>query len=246
MADAAPTPPGSSGRFFLTHLWLPLGLALLLLLAVDALEIDRLLSDRYYDPASARFPLRYNAALEVVMHQWAKYVVVLIGCGAFAAWLLSFAVGRLRDGRRLLLFLALALALGPAAVSVIKTTSNKHCPYDLIEYGGNLPFHGLFESAAPEEPPGRCFPSGHASAGFCLLAFYFVGRALGRPRLAWAGLALGLGTGLLFGFVRMVQGAHFLSHNLWAALVCWLVIVALYVVIIGSPQRAPMPAAGTE
>jgi len=42
--------------------------------------------------------------------------------------------------------------------------------------------------------------------------------------IAGGALALGFGSGL----ARVAQGAHFASHIVWSALVCWLVTLALY------------------
>jgi membrane-associated PAP2 superfamily phosphatase len=235
---------GNAARpdFLLRHLGLALPVVALLL-ALETTTIDAAISGWFFDAASGRFPLRYNAAFEIMTHQWAKYVVVLIACSAIAAWLMSFVLPALMRHRRVLLFLSLALTLAPATVTFLKSASPRSCPYDLAEYGGHAPRLGLLEAAPPGEFPGRCFPSGHASAGFCLLAFYFAGRALGSRRLALAGLWGGLAAGMLFGLARIAQGAHFLSHNLWSALVCWLVILALYVAIMGPPKGATTASA---
>ena len=123
-------------------------------------------------------------------------------------------------------------------MSLLKAGNPRHCPYDLAEYGGYAVHIGPFEPAPPGQEPGHCFPGGHASAGFSLLAFYFAGLALGNRRLARAGLWGGMAAGLAFGMARVAQGAHFLSHNLWSALVCWLVILALYGAVI-SPRTPP-------
>ncbi len=230
--------------FLLRHLG-PALLAAALLFAMETTAIDAAISGWFFDPATASFPLRYNALFELITHQWAKYVVVLIACAVIAAWLMSFVLPALIGYRRVLLFLSLALTLAPATVSTLKAVSPRSCPYDLVEYGGHAPRLGLLEAAPPGESPGHCFPSGHASAGFCLFAFYFAGRALGSRRLMRAGLWGGLAAGTFFGLARVAQGAHFLSHNLWSALVCWLVILALYVATIGLPQGATaVPAPG--
>jgi membrane-associated PAP2 superfamily phosphatase len=63
---------------------------------------------------------------------------------------------------------------------------------------------------------------------FLLMAFYFAGRYLRNRRITYWGLLGGFGLGFVLGFGRVVQGAHFLSHQLWAALICWLVMLALY------------------
>jgi membrane-associated PAP2 superfamily phosphatase len=236
----------ASGRnFYRWHLGIPLVGALLLLL-LEMTQFDDLVSDWFYDAATERFPLRYNAMFEIVTHHWAKYLVVLIGFAVVASYAMSFVISALRDRRRLLLFLSLALTLAPAAVSLLKAASLKHCPYDLVEYGGYAMHLSLFDAAVPGQRPGHCFPSGHASAGFCLLAFYFAGLALGNRRLARWGLWGGLATGMLFGMARVVQGAHFISHNLWSALVCWLVILALYILIMGPPKTTPAAGAVTN
>jgi membrane-associated PAP2 superfamily phosphatase len=47
---------------------------------------------------------------------------------------------------------------------------------------------------------------------------------------------------MAFGMVRVAQGAHFISHNLWSALVCWLVIFAIYLAIMGTPKGAQAAA----
>ena len=224
-------------RFLLLHLC-PALLAAALLLAPGTTYIDSAISGWFFDPVTHKFPLRYSAAFEIVTHHWAKYLVVLVAGAVITVWLFSFVTPELKGHRRLLLFLSLALTLAPAAVSLLKAGNPRHCPYDLAEYGGHAVHIGLFEPAPPGQEPGHCFPGGHASAGFSLLAFYFTGLALGNRRLARAGLWGGMAAGLAFGMARVAQGAHFLSHNLWSALVCWLVILALYGAIIGprTPQ----------
>jgi membrane-associated PAP2 superfamily phosphatase len=59
-----------------------------------------------------------------------------------------------------------------------------------------------------------------------LLGLYFVARArrVRRPVL-W--LLPGLVLGSLYALGQHARGAHFLSHDLWAAAVCWLVALGL-------------------
>lgn len=221
--------------FLLRHLGPALLLAALLL-ALDTTTIDSAISDWFFDPAAGAFPLRHNGLLEVLGHLWAKeLIVVATGC-VIGMCLLSFVQPALAPHRLLLLFLSLALTLAPLAVVLLKLSSVRHCPWSLQEYGGFAPHLSVFDAAPPGMPPGHCFPSGHASGGFALLAFYFAGRTLGNRRLAWSSLGGGLAMGMAFGMVRVAQGAHFLSHNLWSALICWLVILALYVAVMGIPK----------
>ena len=227
--------------FFLRHLG-PALLVAALLLVLETTAVDSVISGWFYDPVAGVFPLHYNVALEVFGHQWPRQLVIVVACCVIGMYLLSFVLPPLKPRRRLLLFLSLALTLAPLAVILLKAASARHCPWSLQEYGGFARHLSLFEAVPPGLAPGHCFPSGHATAGFCLLAFYFAGLALGNQGLARAGLWGGLVAGLALGMVRVAQGAHFISHNLWSALVCWLVILALYIAIMETPTGAQSAA----
>ena len=229
---------GDTQRFLLLHLG-PALLVAALLLAMETTGIDTMVTNWFFDPVAGVFPLRQNGALEIIGHQWSKQLVIVVACCVIGCYLLTFVLQQLKPRRQLLLFLSLALTLAPLAVVLLKAISFRHCPWSLQEYGGFAPHLTLYDLVPPGLAPGHCFPSGHASTGFCLLAFYFAGLALGNHRLAMVGLWGGLAAGMTLGMVRVAQGAHFISHNLWTALVCWLVILALYVAIIGAPKKMP-------
>lgn len=214
-------------------LWLVLPLAIAAgLLVLDRTDVDLWLAAVLYDPTARAFPLRTTFLFDTILHHWTKYIVVLLACLAWAGYLLTHAVPGIWSYRRELLFLGLALVLAPAAVAGLKLVSDRHCPWDVVQFGGFAPYLALLDPAPAGLTPGHCFPAGHATTGFSLMAFHFVGWSLTQRRLSWAGLTLGLVVGLGLGFGRMAQGAHFLSHVLWSGLVCWIVLVALYALIL--------------
>jgi membrane-associated PAP2 superfamily phosphatase len=226
----------SRSAFLFRNLGPMLPLAIFLL-ALETTRFDALVSGWFYDAASGGFPLRYNSFLEVVAHQWAKGLVVVIVCAIIAMLLISYVTRELASQRGLLLFLALSLTLAPLTVALLKTASARHCPWSLLEYGGFAPHLTLFEFAPAGLAPGHCFPAGHASTGFCLLAFHFAGRALGIDILARLGLAVGIAAGIALGLGRIAQGAHFASHVLWSGLVSWSVIAILFSVTLLRHER---------
>src|SRR6185503_18950793 len=119
-------------------------------------------------------------------------------------------------------------SLAPLSVTLGKAVSTRHCPWDIDEFGGLVPYTRLFEPNAPHVEPGRCFPAGHASTGFALMAFYFAAYARGKRRAAQVALWIGVTAGIVLGLGRVMQGAHFVSHVAWSGLLCWVVMVMLY------------------
>jgi membrane-associated PAP2 superfamily phosphatase len=224
-------------RYYATYL-LPVIAVAGVIFALDHAGVDLLVAHWFFDTSSGSFPWRYNGFLEVVMHHWTKYLVILVAVAAFTSYLISFLVSQLKPARALFLFVALALTIAPLAVATLKFFSMRHCPWDITDFGGFVPYTGLLDAYPGNVAPGRCFPAGHASTGFCLFAFHFAGRALDKPLLAYAGFLLGLVSGLGLGLVRIMQGAHFVSHVLWSGVVCWIVIVVLYGLIIESHHRS--------
>jgi membrane-associated PAP2 superfamily phosphatase len=237
-------PPASAPKlaivgFYALHLALPAVVMAALLTATYAFDLDRLLIAPFYDATSRRFPLRHDFIAEHILHRVAQHAGTLLELGLASTFLLSFWNASLRHWRRVIAFLVLALLLAPATVNGLKVASNQYCPSELSEYGGKHTTQPrLFAPPAPGEKSGRCWPGGHASMGFSFMALYLVCHRLGRRRAAAVALALGFAFGFALGYVRIMQGAHFLSHNLWSAAVCWTVIVVLYALILGE-HRLP-------
>lgn len=219
--------------------WLALGLPLgltLLLLTFEPTRLDFALSDLFYQPGVG-FAGRHSAFLENFLHDRAKQAVILLGVLAIAGLLASWLYRPWAAGRRPFGYLVLAMALSTAIVNPVKTLTGVHCPWDLTRYGGVETYTPLLAERAPvADKAGRCWPGGHASSGFTLFALYFVLRDR-KPRLARAALWFALGLGSLFSLGRVMQGAHFLSHNVWTALFDWLICLGCYRLILYRQTR---------
>jgi membrane-associated PAP2 superfamily phosphatase len=219
--------------------WLITPLALLVLLvALESTDIDRAFSHWFFDAVTQTFPWRHSFLLDSVLHHWVKYTVILLTCITAAMLLFTWIVPALRPRRSLLLFIVLAMTLAPLAVTTLKQVTDRPCPWDITDFGGSVPYTHLFEPREQAHATGRCFPAGHASTGFALLAFYFAAWRERRRVLARAALVAGIAAGLLLGLARVAQGAHFLSHVLWSGLVCWLVMLALHALLAGTTAPA--------
>lgn len=106
-------------------------------------------------------------------------------------------------------------------VPLIKHVSTTSCPWSLAEFGGTVArYVPHWVLHASDAGPGGCFPSGHASTAFSFCGGWFALRARAPRAARWWLLATVL-SGALLGWVQVMRGAHYLSHPLWTAWICW-------------------------
>lgn len=150
------------------------------------------------------------------MLAWVLFAVLLLGL----RWPLPI-VRTLTQRERLWCLATMLLCV--ALIPLLKRASWTSCPWSLAEFGGTaaqyVPHWVLSQRDGGE---GGCFPSGHASTAFAFLAGWFVLRER-TPRLARWWLLITVAAGLMLGWAQMMRGAHYLSHTLWTAWVCWAV-----------------------
>jgi membrane-associated PAP2 superfamily phosphatase len=230
-------------RYFDFRLGLGIPLLLMaLLLLLDPSGLDFAIERLFYTPGQG-FIGKHSFWLEDILHDRAKQLVIVFGVLAIIGFVISLLPTRLSVWRRSLGFLVLALAVSTSIVTPLKALTAVHCPWSLSEFGGTETFTPLLSKRAATESPGRCWPGGHASSGFSLLALFFLLRDK-RPRSARVALVFALGLGAMFSLGRMMQGAHFLSHNLWTLLFDWTICLLCYRwVLYRAPlaQRAEQP-----
>ncbi|MGB2832626.1 MAG: phosphatase PAP2 family protein [Methylotenera sp.] len=185
------------------------------------------MSNLFFDAQQHRFILRGNPFLSIWMHTGLKWLMVGT---AFTSLFLSIVASKFPPIKHLqlsFLWVFVGMAVSTSAVTILKHYSMHGCPWDLTLYGGELPLFGLFENPPVGAEAGGCFPAGHPSGGFALMAFYFAFRQH-QQRLAILMLWLGIVMGLVMGLVQVMRGAHFLSHVLWSGWVVWLTLLLLY------------------
>ena len=199
-------------------------LLLALLLAWDASGLDLPLARLFGDAQG--FAWRDQPAFVLLAHtlpRWASSALLLaLAFGALRPWGFLRALAP-RDRWQLVLAIALAMA----AITLFKRASSTSCPWDLAEFGGTLAHVSHWLWGMRDGGAGHCFPAGHASAAFAYLAGWFVLRRSVARAVAMRWLAAALAAGLLLGLAQQVRGAHYMSHTLWTAWICWTVGLAL-------------------
>lgn len=214
----------------------------LVLLLWDLAALDLAMARWFGGPGG--FALQNHWLLTQVMHDGARLASWgLLLCLSLGVWWPWGALRRIDFRRRLQLVATCLLAV--STVSVLKSLSHSSCPWDLTEFGGFAHYASHWRLLfGADGGSGRCFPAGHASAGFTFIGGYFAFRhtAPAHARTWMLGAVL---AGLLLGLTQQIRGAHFMSHTLWSGWLCWCVAWAFDAAsnwMVRAPLRAPASA----
>lgn len=165
------------------------------------------------------FPWRDHPLTSTLLHEGGRWLSGLaLLWFALLAWRPLGWWSRVPAATRRWQLAAVVLCL--VAIPLLKKASLTSCPWDLAEFGGRAAYLSHWALGQADGGPGHCFPSGHASGAFAFLAGYFALRKHdGRRSRAW--LAGVVSFGLLFGAAQTLRGAHYPSHTLYTAWICW-------------------------
>lgn len=226
MRQKTPTQQSEPNMFWLNHIAPALVFVLLMVFLYPRTHWDTSLTSLFYDAQLQKFPLKRDSLLSLWMHAGLKWVIVGLALACLALAIASFKWVQLRADRKSYLWVFIGMLVSTSVVATLKHYSQHGCPWDVNLYGGNLPLFDLFATPPFVAEAGRCFPAGHPSAGFALMAFYFAFKH-SKPRFAIYMLWLGVVMGLVMGFTQIMRGAHFLSHVLWSGWVVWVVLLVM-------------------
>ena len=237
----APHAPTRAG-YLLTHV---AGVTLLLACLawwIQVSGLDMRIARGLFDPLLDDFPLHGSRWLELLGHRLVLALPVSVGLAAAGVAAASYRIAAWRRGRGVALAVAATCLSGQLLITQLKHHTMLPRPYDLETLGGYTPYP-LHWWTWVRARAGGALPSGHAGAGYALLSLYFAGWALGRPAWRWSGLAIGLGAGVGFSVVRILQGAHFLSQTIWSAALMWLLAAVFFYPLIAGRAASRSPRA---
>jgi membrane-associated PAP2 superfamily phosphatase len=181
----------------------------------------------FFDSSHMRWAGADNWWINEVIHtggRWfMRWVMVATLC-LCAATYISESLSHLRRSAG---YFLVSTVLTVAVVGLLKHVTNVDCPWDLVPFGGQFPYVHLFADRPDNLRVASCFPAAHSSSGYALMGLYFLWLERDQRR-ARAGLALGIAIGLIFGTAQQARGAHFLSHDLWSAMLAWCIPLSVY------------------
>ncbi|EIJ42513.1 PAP2 (acid phosphatase) superfamily protein [Beggiatoa alba B18LD] len=204
---------------------------ILLITAAPFLEwtgIDIWLQDQFYHAELARWLVDKDAPLaKFIFYDGIKKLFVLFAVFLLIILIFIRKLPRLLPYRRGLIIVWLAMLFVPAVVGGLKAVTNVPCPKDLSHYQGTYPYVTIltpYPENFQQKESIKCFPAGHASGGFALLALFFLFKT---RRNKWLAVAGALTIAWSIGLYKMLIGDHFLSHTVTTMLLAWLLILII-------------------
>lgn len=197
-------------------------------------EIDLIVSREFYEPGKG-FALGRTEPFLFIQRAipYLTWFIILtsIGIVAVRQFLGDRCVTSLLQRKAIFIFLSLALGPGLLTNVILKDHWGRARPSQVIEFGGAKRF------TPPLLPTNQCVKNCSFVAGDPSVAFFFVAFAFVATTYRGLLFLIGITFGMIVGFVRIVQGGHFLSDVIFSAIMTIGVVYILHKIMF-KPREA--------
>lgn len=202
---------------------LPITFLIATIALFESTNLDIWLQDYFYNFNTKQWIVnRDNFWPNLIFYDVAKSLIIVFVLSILVGLIFFREHALIKTYQHRLWLIVLAGISIPVLIGTLKATTNIPCPRDIDRYGGAYPHVTLLdrylETYHPTEKQ-RCYPAGHASGGFALLALVFLFNTR-RARLIIFSTVLVLASSM--GLYKMLIGDHFLSHTIITALISWI------------------------
>ena len=203
-----------------------------LLIAVIALfqftNLDILIQNFFYNFESKSWLIDKNEPiLKFFLYDGMKIFLIAIAVGILFSLIFLRKNKIIQEYKKGLIIVLLAAFFIPLFIGSLKAISNTPCPCNIVNFNGKYPDIKVFDSYPKDfvQPSkAKCWPAGHASGGFALMALFFLFKTPINQKRA---LIIGLVVGWSMGTYKMLLGDHFLSHTIITMMMAWLIILII-------------------
>ena len=179
-------------------------------------QVDLTVSGWFYDSTSGTWAGSQSALVDSIYAIFRYIPYFLVPVLLLVVGISFLPQGLKKHQRGVWIFLLVSLLAGPGILvhTVFKDVFDRARPKNIEQFDGHKSFTPAF--VINNECRGGCnsFVSGHAAMGFWFMAFAWTLRS----RL-W--FCVGLGTGVVVSYIRIVDGGHFLSDTIMSGYLCY-------------------------
>lgn len=165
--------------------------------------------------------------LKFFLYDGLKNLLLLFGGLIFLSLIFLRKKSFIQEYKKGLIIVLLSAIFVPLIIGSLKAISNTPCPCNIVYFNGTYPDIKVFDSYPKEfiqTSKAKCWPAGHASGGFALMALFFLFKKPVNQKLALSGALI---VGWSMGTYKMLLGDHFLSHTIITMLMAWLIILII-------------------
>ncbi len=213
----------------------------ILLIAVIALfqftQLDILVQKNFYNFETKAWIIDKNEPiLKFFLYDGLKKVLIIFAVAILFSLIFFRKKVLIQEYKKGLIIVLLAAIFVPVLIGSLKAITNTPCPCNIVDFGGTYPDIKVFDTYPKDfvQPSkAKCWPAGHASGGFALMALFFLFKSpINRKRALGVALVIAWSMGLY----KMLLGDHFLSHTIITMLLSWLIILIIEK-LINTKQR---------
>lgn len=203
-----------------------------LLIAVIALfqfsNLDIFVQSFFYDFDKKSWLIDKNEPiLKFFFYDGIKNLLLFFGVVILLSLIFFRKNSLIQEYKKGLIIVLLSAIFVPVIIGSLKAITNTPCPCNIVYFNGTYPEKKVFDSYPKDfvqKSKVKCWPAGHASGGFALMALFFLFKT---PRNQKRALVAALIIAWSMGTYKMLLGDHFISHTVITMLMAWLIILII-------------------
>ena len=207
-------------------------ITILLLVFVIALfqftNLDIILQSFFYDFETKSWIIDKNEPiLKFFFYDGFKLLIIIFGVAILFSLIFLKRNRLIQEYKKGLIIVLLSGIFVPLIIGSLKAITNTPCPCNIVHFNGLYPENKVFDSYPKDfiqTSKVKCWPAGHASGGFALMALFFLFKTQKNQKRALIGALI---IGWSIGTYKMLLGDHFISHTIITMILSWLIILII-------------------
>jgi len=191
-------------------------------------NIDIKVQEHFYNFSTSEWIWSRNEPIsKLLLYTGLKKILIIFALTVLFMLILFWKKKFVQKYKTGMIIIVLSSIIVPSTVITLKNETNIPCPKNIEHFNGKYPDIKVFDSYPNDfvqKRKIRCWPAGHASAGFALMSLFFFFKKRKNQIIA---LLFALSIGWIMGSYKMIIGDHFLSHTIITMFISWLEILII-------------------